>query len=91
MKEFRNAGWKYLEKMEAIFPEGGASGDQAFYPSGAGMPAGDLDVTDKEIVNELDGGEFFFPFFWIKNNVYGTDFRFQQQPQYRPCSRPECH
>jgi len=29
-KEFANKGWRHLEKMEEIFPEGGASGTYVF-------------------------------------------------------------
>ncbi|KAI5987727.1 hypothetical protein EDD15DRAFT_2372113 [Pisolithus albus] len=39
MKLFHNKGWEYLEYMEDIFPQGGATGAHAFCAGASNIPA----------------------------------------------------
>ncbi|KAL4078798.1 hypothetical protein V8B97DRAFT_2067850 [Scleroderma yunnanense] len=48
MENYWTASWKYLEKMEDIFPEGGTTGTQAFY----GGATSALPSTSDTVIHE---------------------------------------
>jgi len=57
MKDFRNCGWKYLDKMEKIIPGGGATGANAYHPGSIDISVSAPSVAGDQDVSELDDGE----------------------------------
>ncbi|KAL4065031.1 hypothetical protein V8B97DRAFT_2071660 [Scleroderma yunnanense] len=48
MENYQTTGWKYLEKMEDIFPEGGTTGTQAFCGGATSTLPGTSDAVSHE-------------------------------------------